>query len=103
MISLPVPNYILYNKALSSNDKLIFAFLVVYNSKSLIISNGKIAKELGLSIQTVKRSLSYLEQLHLIQIFTDHSLNGSYKCRKIRVLSCDHDLMMQLLDIRKGR
>lgn len=101
MISLQVPNYILYNKALSSNDKLIYSLMVAYNSQQVIMSNGRIAKELGLSRETVKRSLLHLEQLELIQINNDASLNGSYKSRKITLLCADHELVKRLLDLRK--
>ena len=103
MKSLSIPDYILYNKNLSSNDKLIMAYLLTYRSNVVIVSNGRISKELGISIPTVVRSLEWLQELSFITINNDKTLNGSYKSRKIMLINQDRVLLNRILDIKKGK
>ena len=103
MKTLSIPDYILYNKNLSSNDKLIMAYLLTYRSNVVIVSNGRISKELGIPLRTVARSLEWLQELLLITINNDKTLNGSYKSRKIMLINQDRVLLNRILDIKKGK
>lgn len=99
---LSIPDYILYNQALSSNDKIIIAYLLAYGSQVVIVSTGKISKSLNIPVRTVFRSLDVLERLELIKVDTDKSLNGSYKSRKITLLNPNFKLHHYLLNINNG-
>lgn len=81
-------NDVLFNKELTSNDKIVFATLLSYKNKDNGLccpSLNLIAEDLKLSVPTVSKCIKRLEELSYIQVkrekqskFSGH-VNNSYK------------------------
>lgn len=80
-----VDNTIIENKEISSNDKIVYIYLIsLYNKEKCYSfpSLKNISEHIGISLSTVKRSIKHLSELGFITVEKRKAKIGNYNLYK---------------------